>query len=55
MSYKYSVNVGLVQEKLINMKKLVFGVLATATVVGGADGQQTGINNSAVCGNRQSN
>jgi hypothetical protein len=110
MSYKYSVNVGLVQEKLINMKKLVFGVIATATVVGatavpalaagnstpgldrylanpgrqqatevgaqcgsgagsgafgylgkdnneagGADGQQTGLNNSAVCGNRQSN
>jgi hypothetical protein len=106
MSYKYSVNVGLVQEKLINMKKLVFGVLATATVVGatavpalaasndycgssangcaaanaagaqcgtgggsgafgafgkdnnfagGANGQQTGLNNSALCGNRQGN
>jgi hypothetical protein len=121
MSYKYSVNVGLVQEKLINMKKLVFGVIATATVVGatavpalaagnstpgldrylsnpgrqqatdvgaqcgsgagsgafgylgkgnnpgdpswdggngtdpGTSGQQTGLNNSAVCGNRQGN
>jgi hypothetical protein len=33
-----------------------FGYLGKdASMAGGADGQQTGLNNSAVCGNRQSN
>jgi hypothetical protein len=110
MYYKYSIDRGLIKEKIINIKKTVFGVAASLTIVGalavpalaagnstpgldrylanpgrqqatevgaqcgsgagsgafgylgkgnneagGADGQQTGLNNSAVCGNRQGN
>jgi hypothetical protein len=36
MSYKYSVNAGLVEQKLINMKKLIFGIAATLMIAGGA-------------------
>lgn len=103
---KYNVRVGIVRSKVINVKKVVFGAIATLATVGamaapafaapndycgssatgcasaaaagaqcgtgaasgsfgafgpgndwagGANGQQTGLNNSAVCGNRQGN